>query len=191
MIPRTEKLNIVDEDGKIIGEATRDDIHNKGLLHREVHVWFYTPGGDVIFQRRSKDVDTYPDKLDATVGGHVGIGSNYLATALKEMSEETGTQTQPESLVLTEIMRSTSLDVMTNKTNNTLRAIYLYRYEDQINKLKIESDTSQGFEAWPVEKLFGLSDNEKKRFIPLILSDRYMKVYKTIQDIVNRNNLIK
>lgn len=36
------KLNIVDEDGNIIGEETRENIHKQGLLHREIHVWFYT-----------------------------------------------------------------------------------------------------------------------------------------------------
>lgn len=38
------KLNIVDESANIIGEETRENIHNQGLLHREIHVWFYTNG---------------------------------------------------------------------------------------------------------------------------------------------------
>lgn len=40
------KLNIVDEAGEIIGFDTRENIHNQGLLHREIHVWFYTPKSD-------------------------------------------------------------------------------------------------------------------------------------------------
>ena len=72
------RLNIVDENGEIIGENTRENIHNQGLLHREIHVWFYTPKGEIIFQHREKDKDTYPDLLDATVGGHVEIGSDFV-----------------------------------------------------------------------------------------------------------------
>lgn len=60
----------------------RENIHNQGLLHREIHVWFYTPKGEIIFQHRAKDKDTYPDLLDATVGGHVEINSDYENTAL-------------------------------------------------------------------------------------------------------------
>ena len=81
------KLNIIDEDGKIIGEETRENIHNRGLLHREIHVWFYTAKDEIIFQHREKDKDTYPDLLDATVGGHVEIGSDYENTALQELAK--------------------------------------------------------------------------------------------------------
>ena len=72
------KLNIVGEQGKIISEETSESIHNKGLLHREIHIWFYAPESEIIFQHREKDKDTYPDLLDATVGGHVEIGSDLV-----------------------------------------------------------------------------------------------------------------
>src|SRR3989338_2093040 len=84
------KLNIIDEQENIIGEETRENIHNQGLLHREVHVWFYTPKGEIIFQHREKDKDTYPDLFDATVCGHVEISLDYENTALQEVQEETG-----------------------------------------------------------------------------------------------------
>ena len=67
----SRKLNIVDENDQIIGEDTRENIHRKGLLHREIHVWFYTPKSEIVFQHRAKNKDTFPDLLDATVGGHV------------------------------------------------------------------------------------------------------------------------
>ncbi|MCL4437679.1 NUDIX domain-containing protein [Patescibacteria group bacterium] len=79
------KLNIVDESGNIIGEETRCNIHKNGLLHKEIHVWFYTPKGEIIFQHRAKNKDVYPDLLDATVGGHVEIGDDYEHAALKEI----------------------------------------------------------------------------------------------------------
>jgi hypothetical protein len=42
-----EKLNIVDENDKVIGEDTRNNIHKKGLLHREIHVWVFDSNGGV------------------------------------------------------------------------------------------------------------------------------------------------
>ena len=58
------KLNIIDENGKIIGEDTRKNIHKNGLLHREINVYFYTPQGEIIFQHRSKNKETFPDLLE-------------------------------------------------------------------------------------------------------------------------------
>ncbi|EKD96007.1 MAG: Dimethyladenosine transferase, partial [uncultured bacterium] len=83
-------LDIVDENENIIGEDSRENIHKKGLLHREIHVWFYTPKDEIIFQLRGKDKVTRPDLLDATVGGHVELGDSYEDTAIKEVYEETG-----------------------------------------------------------------------------------------------------
>lgn len=42
-------LNVVDDNENIIGAETREQIHDLGLLHREVHVWLYTTSGEVIF----------------------------------------------------------------------------------------------------------------------------------------------
>lgn len=80
-------LDIVDENDQIIGQATRDKIHRQGLLHREIHVYFITPQQEIIFQHRAKDKETFPDLLDATVGGHVEIGDSYELTAIKETEE--------------------------------------------------------------------------------------------------------
>ena len=92
-------LNIIDEKGNILREATRQEIHEKGLLHAEAHIWFYTPDKQLIFQHRAKDKDTWPDLLDATVGGHVEVGDTYEQTALKECEEETGTAIKSEDLI--------------------------------------------------------------------------------------------
>lgn len=47
-------LNVVDERDNIIGEATHEEIHLKGLLHREIHVWLYNKNGEIFFQMREK-----------------------------------------------------------------------------------------------------------------------------------------
>src|ERR1035437_3863166 len=91
-------LDIINENDVVIGQDTRENVHKKGLLHREIHVWFITPDGQMIFQHRAKDKDTYPDLLDATVGGHVEPGATYEETAIKEMEEETGLKAEKEDL---------------------------------------------------------------------------------------------
>ena len=178
------KLNIIDEDGKIIGEETRENIHNRGLLHREIHVWFYTAKDEIIFQHREKDKDTYPDLLDATVGGHVEIGSDYENTALQELAEETGIRAKENNLTFIEMMRSKTFDISTNKTNNVIRAIYAYRYEGKIEDLKIEKGKAIGFESWSFEKIFNISDEDRRRFIPSIFEKQNLEIFAKIKELI-------
>lgn len=165
------KLNIVDENGNIIGEETRKNIHKQGLLHREVHVWFYTPKGEIIFQHREKDKDTYPDLLDATVGGHVEIGSDYENSALQELEEETGMKTTKNNLAFIQIVRSKTYDKVMGMTNNVFRAIYAYRYDGNAKNLKIEKGKVIGFEVWPLNKIFNIANKNRKRLIPAVFEN--------------------
>jgi len=178
------KLNVVDEQENIIGEETRENIHNQGLLHREIHVWFYTPEGEIIFQHREKDKDTYPDLLDATVGGHVEIGSDYENTAVQELEEETGIKAEKNNLAFVQMVRSKTSDPATNKTNNVVRAIYAYRYEGKVGNLQIEKGKAIGFESWPLEKIFNISDEDRKRFIPSIFEKDNLEIFSKIKELI-------
>ncbi len=178
------KINIVDEQENIIGEETRENVHNQGLLHQEIHIWFYTPKGEIIFQHREKDKDTYPDLLDATVGGHVEIGSNYENTALQELAEETGIKTEKNNLSFIQMVQSKTFDTATNKTNNVIRAIYAYRYDGKIEDLKVEKGKAIGFELWPLEKIFNISDEDRKRFIPSIFEKQNLEIFTKIKKLI-------
>lgn len=172
-------LNIIDEQGKVVGQDTRENIHAKGLLHREIHVWFYTPQGEIIFQHRAKNKDTFPDMLDATVGGHVEIGSDFEDTAIKEMEEETGVVAGKDELKLVKTVRSNHVDPTTGKTNNVIRKVFSYKFEGSSGSLRTEKGLSEGFEVWPIEKLEGVTPDEEKKFIPSFLNQEHIKMYRS------------
>lgn len=179
-----QKLNIIDEDERIIGEDTRSDIHKKGLLHKEIHVWFYTSKGEIIFQRRGKNKDTYPNLLDATVGGHVEIKDNYQDAALREIKEETGITANINDLFLIAKIRNMAHDSITGMINNVILVIFAYRYNSKLEDLKIEEKESAGFEAWPIKKILNISNNDKDNFIPAILENKFLKVFYKIQELI-------
>ncbi|MDE1974972.1 MAG: NUDIX domain-containing protein [Patescibacteria group bacterium] len=181
---KDDLLDIVDENDNIVGRDTRENVHAKGLLHREIHIWFITPDGKMIFQHRAKDKDTYPDKLDATVGGHVDLGMNYNDTAIKEMLEETGIHCDMKNLYPLRLMHSTSIDADRNIINKTIRMQYGYIYRGDINSLKVEKGKAVGFESWPIDKIFNLTDDEKKRFIPLIYSNEFLSLFRELEKLV-------
>lgn len=181
-------INIIDESGRIIGEGTRVNVHAKGLLHQEIHVWFYTPDGKIIFQHRAKDKDTFPDLLDATVGGHVEKGDDYVATAIREIGEETGLSVSPEELTHIKTHRNKSHDSVTNKTNNVLRAVFAYKYDGSVEKLQIEQGKGVGFEAWPITTILNISTEDKKRFIAAIFEPDILDVFRKIQVFVSQTS---
>lgn len=179
-----QRLEIIDESGKVVSVETRENIHKLGLLHQEINLWFYTPSGEIIFQHREKNKDTYPDLLDATVGGHVEIGSDYETTALQELEEETGIHAEKSKLTFIQLVRSRSFDISTKNTNNVLRAVYAYRYEGKIEDLKVEKGKAIGFEIWPLDKIFTISLNDKKRFIPTVFSEDSLKIFKALENLL-------
>ncbi len=181
-------LSVVDEDDNVIGEATRKEIHQKGLLHREIHVWFITPNGEIIFQHRAKDKDTYPDLLDATVGGHVEIGDGYEKTALKEIEEETGIRADSKNLHFLKKLRTRSEDNMTKTINNTVRAQYAYIFRGMISDLRVEEGKALGFEAWPIDELSNLSEEDRRRFIPLILAPGTLQLFQEAKNSLVNNH---
>ncbi len=177
MSNQLELLEVVDENDNILGLETREKIHKEGLLHREIHIWFITPKGEIIFQHRAKDKDTYPDKLDATVGGHVEAKMSYEETAIKECKEETGIDINIDKLFFLAKMQGKNYDIITQLTNNTIHTEYAYLYEGAISDLKVEEGKAIGFEAWKIDDLPNLSETDKNKFIGLILKEEMLKLF--------------
>jgi isopentenyldiphosphate isomerase len=179
-----EMLEVIDENDKVIGLETRAKIHKKGLLHREINIWFLTPGGEIIFQHRAKNKETYPDLLDATVGGHVEPNMTYEETAIKECKEETGLDIDINKLVFLTKMKKKSFDKVTGLTNNTIRSQYAYFYDGLIKDLRVEEDNGEGFEAWKIDDLHHLSEADKGKFISLILSEDMLALFNKAKSVL-------
>lgn len=174
---KEEMLEVINEDDVVIDLKSRKEVHQKGLLHREIHVWFMTPNKEIIFQHRAKDKDTYPDKLDATVGGHVDPGMTYDETAIKETKEETGVDVDPTKLKFIRKIYRKSFDEATGLTNNAIRSQYAYLFDGKISDLQVESGKALGFEAWKVDSLPNLNSEDRQKFIPLILSKEMFELF--------------
>jgi len=180
-------LNIVDENDNIIGAEERKVIHEKGLLHREVHIWFVTPNNQIIFQHRAKNKDTFPDLLDISVAGHVEIGDSYIETAIKEVEEETGVKIKQSDLIFIDKIRRDSEDKITKMNNNTFREVYMFTYKGDISDLKIEKDEGMGFEVFTIEKLLNMNEAEKARFIPYIYN---FATTKLVEFLINNHEKV-
>jgi isopentenyldiphosphate isomerase len=99
-----EKIDILDARGLMTGEvAWKSEAHRLGLWHGCFHCWIVAPetpsGGPYLFvQRRAAEKETWPDRLDVSVGGHLEAGEEAL-DGLREVEEELGLEVAARELV--------------------------------------------------------------------------------------------
>lgn len=86
-----ELFPIVDEEGRVTGEATRGECHNGSkLLHPVVHLHVFNSRGEVYLQKRPEWKDIQPGKWDTSVGGHIDFGETPEQALVREVGEELG-----------------------------------------------------------------------------------------------------
>lgn len=86
-----EIFPVVDEEGNVVGRATRGECHSGSmLLHPVVHLHLFDPEGRLYIQRRPEWKDIQPGKWDTAVGGHVDFGESVEAALTREVREELG-----------------------------------------------------------------------------------------------------
>ena len=178
-----EMLEVVDNNDNVIRTETKEKIHDEELLHRDVHIWFITPNGEIVFQHRSKSKNLLPDKLDATVAGHVELNDSYEKTAIKECKEETGVDIDVNKLVFLIKNKKSTINHINGKSHNTIGTQYAYLYDGQISDLKVEKEDGEGFELWKIDELPNLSEKDKSKFIPEILCEEMFTLFNKAKNI--------
>ena len=86
-----ELFPVVDEEGCVVGSATRGECHGGSkLLHPVVHLHVFDSQGRLYLQQRPLWKDIQPGKWDTAVGGHVGYGEEVADALCREAREELG-----------------------------------------------------------------------------------------------------
>lgn len=86
----TEWVDLVDEEDRVIGRASRAEVRARNLLHRNVAVLCQDAHGRIYLHQRSATKDLFPSLHDVFVAGVVGAGERYDAAAVRELGEELG-----------------------------------------------------------------------------------------------------
>ena len=91
----TEIYSVVDEDDKIIGKATREEIHKKKLIHRSVMFFIFDKKGRILVTQRTKNKEFYKEYWSIGLGGHVLAGETYDEAVVREAKEEANIDEKP------------------------------------------------------------------------------------------------
>ncbi len=94
-----ELFDVVDAGDRVIGQATRGEVHARGLLHRAAHVFVFNSQGQLLLQQRSATKDAHPLCWTSSCSGHLDSGETYEVAAVRELKEEIGLVADVEFLV--------------------------------------------------------------------------------------------
>jgi isopentenyldiphosphate isomerase len=87
----TEYFPLVNDNGEVIGKATRQECHSGTFwLHPVVHLHVFNSIGELYLQKRAINKDIQPGKWDTSVGGHVDYGEEIIVALKREVGEELG-----------------------------------------------------------------------------------------------------
>lgn len=85
-----ELFDVVDEQDRVLRQATRKEVHDQGLIHRAVHILVFNKNRDCLLQQRSLLKDRHPGVWDSSAAGHLDAGEDYDTAARRELEEELG-----------------------------------------------------------------------------------------------------
>ena len=63
-----EKIVVVDQKNRVVGEAFRSEMREKKLIHRASYILVFNSVGEVFIQKRTILKDIYPGYYDVAAG---------------------------------------------------------------------------------------------------------------------------
>jgi len=85
-----EKIIYVDEEDKVLGSKSREDVDKEGLRYRVSALWIKNSNGASLLARRAYSKSHNPGKWGPAVAGTVEEGETYESNIIKEAEEELG-----------------------------------------------------------------------------------------------------
>lgn len=152
-----ESLTFYNEQNEPIGIVNREEGINRGLLLEGVQLWIINPEtNQVLMQRRSKNKQNNPNKIDVSVSAHVDPDETATQAMLREAREEIG-------LTDSEYLYNNMQKFAENKINLAdygRQGRYIMHFYLAFLNNPLESYTKQDSE---VEELFFMDYEEVKR----------------------------
>jgi len=98
---KKEILDLVDENDRVVGQASREEIYRQSLSnYRVVNVLIFNLQGRMWLPRRTRHKSIFPNCFDFSCGEHVVSGEGYQEAALRGLREELNLNLTENDLML-------------------------------------------------------------------------------------------
>jgi len=164
-----ELLDVLDEKGNKAGETkTKKGLHEKGLWHQTVHIWVFSPKGEVLLQKRSMTVDNWPGIWDISAAGHLSAGEIPEQAALRETEEEIGLKVNLKDLK--EVFVSKEVTEIPEKKyhNKEFQHVYLLLFRGRPSEIRFKDGEVETVKFISLERFeTDINDPELcKKYVP-------------------------
>lgn len=147
-----EMLDLVNEQDKVIGQAPRKEVEEKGALYR-VSGMFVFIGGKVLIEKRSENKKIRPGNY-SIIEETLKSGETYEAAALRGTKEETGLEVNN----LKEIGRKIIRDAEYN--DNFIIRVFMSYGEGEIKMQKEEVEEIKLLNKNQLKELINSTENK-------------------------------
>ncbi|MCY4519004.1 MAG: NUDIX domain-containing protein [Acidimicrobiaceae bacterium] len=155
--PGVEQLDVVDEVGRYLRTAPRDEVHERGEWHRVFHCQIVTLRDGIptaVLQRRTRSKAAFPGLLDISAAGHLAAGETPL-DGVRELEEELGVRPASADLVPLGVRRLAD-DSGEGTLNCELTSVYLLRDDRPLTDYVLARDEVDAVFDVPIADLLAL-----------------------------------
>jgi isopentenyldiphosphate isomerase len=136
-----EMIDVFDDGHNPLGVASKSLAHRIGLWHYSIHCWMYGRQGDggyLLFQKRGRDKELFPNALDISAAGHYQAGEN-VEDGVREMAEEL--RFEVEFQAMRDLGLRTEVAKVGDKVNREFCHVYLL--EVPLQSFEFDPDPSE------------------------------------------------
>jgi len=158
-----ELIDIIDENGNVIGKKLKSEAHRTGEWHKSSHVWIVV-GRKILLQKRSYSKEIFPGKFDVACAGHVKSGESYEDAAVRELEEELGIKVKKEELLFLCTRPQVTVIKEKNIISREIMKVFLLKIDD-IDRLSVNRDEISELRLFDIDELRTLLKNRPEMFV--------------------------
>ena len=174
-MPRIELVDIISDDGAIVGTMSRDEAEYTNQPIQNVCVFVFNSLEKVWIQKRPMKKKHFPGLWDVSACGAVESGEDIAIAAQREQEEEMGFRAE---LSLVESF----INEFPGQDNQTWRRLS-HLFVGESDEIPQSNDEVDEFAAWPFVELRQKIALEPEKFIPsfLVELDKAVKGWKKLK----------
>ncbi|MBI3051438.1 NUDIX domain-containing protein [Candidatus Woesearchaeota archaeon] len=165
-----EIVDIVDENDRFVRKATRDEMMEKGLLHRAARVIVVNGKGEYLVHKRAAAKKIYPGRWDIGIAETLVSGEGYEAAAIRGLAEELGihgvSNMELKSSLLFKLRYASEI-------NNAWLKVYEITYDGAITP---QADEIEAVQFLPLNGVIELSKGDNFSPSGKFVLDNYLEV---------------